>query len=84
MIMSVHEPLSRKRSIGSENVLNVKRHCQDMESESAVTDAVYAVLVKTALESLEKVFSFPPPPPPTVFSRDHKLVFMLLTISLIQ
>lgn len=83
MIMSVHEPLSRKRSIGSENVLNVKRHCQDMESESAVTDAVYAVLVKTALESLEKVFSFPPPPP-TVFSRDHKLVFMLLTISLIQ
>lgn len=50
MIMSVHEPLSRKRSIGSENVLNVKRHCQDMESESAVTDAVYAVLVKTALE----------------------------------
>lgn len=81
MIMSVHEPLSRKRSIGSENVLNVKRHCQDMESESAVTDAVYAVLVKTALESLEKVCSFPPP---TVFSRDHKLVFMLLTISLIQ
>lgn len=64
MIMSVHEPLSRKRSIGSENVLNVKRHCQDMESESAVTDAVYAVLVKTALESLEKVCSFPPPPPP--------------------
>ncbi|GBL48611.1 DNA independent RNA polymerase I transcription factor [Candidozyma auris] len=52
--MSVHEPLSRKRSIGSENVSNVKRHCQDMESESAVTDAVYAVLVKTALESLEK------------------------------
>lgn len=51
-----------------------------MESESAVTDAVYAVLVKTALESLEKVCSFPP----TVFSRDHKLVFMLLTISLIQ
>lgn len=51
MIMSVHEPLSRKRSIGSENVLNVKRHCQDMESESAVTDAVYAVLVKTAPES---------------------------------
>lgn len=60
MIMSVHEPLSRKRALGSDSVLEVKRHCPDIDHPEAFSDTMYLVLVKSALENLEKVCqSFP-------------------------
>lgn len=55
MIMSVHEPLSRKRALGSDSVLDVKRHCPDIDHPEAFSDTMYTVLVKSALENLEKV-----------------------------
>lgn len=55
--MSVHEPLSRKRNIGSQGVPDVKRRRHELEHSESLSDTMYTVLVKSAFDNLEKVCS---------------------------
>lgn len=53
MIMSVHDPLSRKRSLAKEVRKEAKRARKEMENEN-ISGQMYAIFVKSAMESLEK------------------------------
>ena len=55
MIMSVHDPITRKRNMGDAHTTDLKRQRVDMDSSEAFHDTVYTVFVKSAMESLEKV-----------------------------
>lgn len=51
MIMSVHDPLSRKRDM-PENMPDLKR---SRAENSDFSDKMYSVYVKSAIEAMEKV-----------------------------
>lgn len=54
MIMSVHDPLSRKRAILAESLPEEKRLRHDPESE-AFSEKMYGLFVKSAMEAMDKV-----------------------------
>lgn len=54
MIMSLHDPLSRKRNLGQEPLTDPKRARTENEQEK-ISEQVYTLFVKSAMESLEKV-----------------------------
>ncbi|KAM9924801.1 hypothetical protein OXX59_004295 [Metschnikowia pulcherrima] len=53
MIMSLHDPLSRKRNFGQEPHTDPKRARTENEQEK-ISEQVYTLFVKSAMESLEK------------------------------
>lgn len=68
MIMSVHDPLSRKRDLGLEPLNKNKRRKEN--EQSGFSEEVYSIFVKLAMDSLEKV----------CLDRKKSLLFKCLTV----
>lgn len=54
MIMSVHGPLSQKRTLLTETVSDEKRRRAEPDCD-AFSGKMYALLVKSAMDAMEKV-----------------------------